>query len=90
MEVDNLFTGAYQHKQTSNFCFSFDLRLFRRAGLVQAVESYCLRPEGPEFESRSPRIAARVRLAANTLPQTPHSAGALCIGYALFDLRLFE
>jgi hypothetical protein len=21
MEVDNLFTGAYQHKQTSNFCF---------------------------------------------------------------------
>ena len=32
--------------------------------------------------SRSPRIAqARVRLATNTLPQTPHRAGALCTGY---------
>ena len=28
-----------------------------RAGLVQAVESYCLWPEGPGFESRSSRIA---------------------------------
>ena len=54
-------------------------------GLVQAVESYRLWPEGPGFESRSPRIAqARVRLATNTLPQTPHRAGALCTGYALF------
>ena len=57
----------------------------RRAGLVQAVESYRLCPEGPGFESRSPRIAqARVRLATDTLPQTPHRAGALCTGYALF------
>jgi len=38
----------------------------------------------PGFESRFPRITqARVRLATNTLPQTPHSAGALCTGYAL-------
>ena len=52
--------------------------------LVQAVESYRLWPEGLGFESRSPRIAqARVRLATNTLPQTPHRAGALCTGYAL-------
>ena len=57
----------------------------RRAGLVQAVESYRLWPEGPRFESWSPRIAqARVRLATDTLPQTPHRAGALCTGYALF------
>ena len=57
----------------------------RRAGLVQAVESYRLWPEGLGFESRSPRIAhARVRLATNTLPQTPHRAGAFCTGYALF------
>ena len=55
----------------------------RRAGLVQAVESYRLGPEGPGFESRSPRIAhARVRLATDTLPQTPHRAGAFCTGYA--------
>jgi len=54
-----------------------------RAGLVQAVEAYRLWPEGPGFESRSPRIAqARVRLATDTLPQTPHRAGALCPGYA--------
>ena len=40
-----------------------------RADLVQAVESYRLWPEGPGFESRSPRIAqARVRLATDTLP----------------------
>ena len=33
---------------------------------------------------RSPRIAqARVRLATDTLLQTPHRAGALCTGYAL-------
>ena len=57
----------------------------RRAGLVQAVESYRRKPEGPGFKSRSPRIAqARVRLATDTLPQTPHRVGALCIGYALF------
>jgi len=56
----------------------------RRAGLVQAVESYRLWPEGPVFESWSPRIAqARVRLATDTLPQTPHRAGALCTGYAI-------
>ena len=56
-----------------------------RAGLVQAVESYRLWPEGPRFESRSPRIAqARVRLATNTLPQTPHRAWALCTEYALY------
>ena len=49
------------------------------------VESYRLWPEGPGFESRSPRIAqARVRLATDTLPQTPHRAGALCTGYTLF------
>ena len=49
----------------------------RRAGLVQAVESYRLWPEGPRFESWSPRIAqARVRLATDTLPQ--------CTGHALF------
>ena len=54
-----------------------------RAGLVQAVESYHMWPEGPMFESRSPRIAqARIRLATNTLPQTPYRAGALCTGYA--------
>ena len=54
-----------------------------RAGLVQAVESYRLWPEGPGFDSRSPRIAqARVRLATDTLSQTPHRAGALCTGYA--------
>ena len=42
-----------------------------RAGLVQAVESYRLWPEGPGFKSWSPRIAqASVRLATNTLPQT--------------------
>jgi len=59
-----------------------------RAGLVQAVESYRLWPEGPGFESRSPRIAqARVRLATNTLPQTPHRAGALCTGYALLGSK---
>jgi hypothetical protein len=54
----------------------------RRAGLVQAVESYRLWLEGPGFESRTPHIAqARVRLATDTLPQTPHRAGALCTGY---------
>ena len=58
--------------------------VFWRAGLVQAVESYRLWPEGPGFESRSSRIAqARVRLATDTIPQTPHRAGALCTGYAL-------
>ena len=58
-----------------------------RAGLVQAVESYRLWPEGPGFESRSPRIAqARVRLATDTLLQTPHRAGALCTGYALYSM----
>ena len=63
------------------------LMLFNwRAGLVQAVESYRLWPEGPRFESWSPRIAqARVRLATNTLHQTPHRAGALCTGYAPFN-----
>ncbi|XP_066340762.1 pentatricopeptide repeat-containing protein At4g14820-like [Miscanthus floridulus] len=56
--------------------------MLRRASLVQAVESYRLRLEGPGFESRSPRIArARVRLATDTLPQTLHRAGALCTGY---------
>jgi hypothetical protein len=51
--------------------------------VVQAVESYRLWPEGPGFESRSPHIAqVRVRLATNTLSQTPHRAGALCTGYA--------
>ena len=45
----------------------------------------------PGFESRSPRIAqARVRLATNTFPQTPHKAGALCIGYALYYLLLSQ
>ena len=40
---------------------------------------------GPGFESRSPRIAqARVRLVTDALPQTPHRAGALYTGYALF------
>ena len=35
------------------------------------------------IESRSPRIAqARVKLAYDILPQTPHRAGALCTGYA--------
>ena len=59
------------------------LSVCRRAGLVQAVESYRLWPECPGFESRSPRIVqARVRLATDTLPQTPHRAGALCTGYA--------
>ena len=63
----------------------FELLKLWRAGLVQAVESYRLWPEGPGFESQSPHIAqARVRLATNTLPQTPHRAGALCTGYALF------
>ena len=58
--------------------------LGRRAGLVQAVESYRMRPEGLGFESQSPRIAqARLRLVTDTLPQTPHRAGALCNGYAL-------
>ena len=58
----------------------------RRTGLVQAVESYRLWPEGPGFESRSSRIAqARVRLATDILPQTPHRAGALCTGYALWS-----
>jgi len=28
----------------------------------------------------------RVRLATNTLPQTPHRAGALCTGYALYRM----
>jgi len=52
---------------------------------VQAVESYRLRPEGPGFQSRSPRIAqARVRLATDTLSQTPHRAGALYTRYILF------
>jgi hypothetical protein len=38
-----------------------------------------LEPDGPGFESRSPRIVqARVRLATNTLLQIPHRAGALC------------
>ena len=37
--------------------------------------------------SRSSRIAqARVRLATNTLHQTPHKAGVLCTRYALFIL----
>jgi hypothetical protein len=50
----------------------------RRAGLVQAVEPYRLWPEGPRFEPRSPRVAqARVRLATDTLPQTPHSGSSL-------------
>jgi len=63
----------------------------RRAGLVQAVESYRLWPEGPGFESRSPRIAqARVRLATDTLPQTPHRAGALCTEYAPFFILVTE
>ena len=57
----------------------------RTANLVQAVESYRLWPEGPGFESRSPRIAqARVKLATDTLPRTPYRAGALCTGYALY------
>ena len=61
-----------------------------RAGLVQAVESYRLWLEGPGFESQSPRIAqARVRLATDTLPQTPHRAGALCTGSALLLFCLF-
>ena len=39
------------------------------------------------FESRSPRIAqARVRLATDTLPQTPHRARALCTGYTHLDV----
>ena len=54
---------------------------------MQAAESYRLWPEGPGFESRSPSIArARVRLAINTLPQTPHRAGALCTGYTLLGI----
>ena len=41
-----------------------------------------------KFESRSPRIAqARVRLATDTLPQTPHRAGALCTGYNVYKFR---
>ena len=52
---------------------------------MQAVESYRLWPEGPEFESRSPCIAqARIRLATNTLPQTPHRVGALCTRYVFY------
>ena len=62
---------------------------FLLSGLVQAVESYRLWPEGLGFESRSPRIAqTKVRLATDTLPQTPHRAGALCTGYALIYLAL--
>ena len=64
-------------------CVTYLGRQFWRAGLVQAVESYRLWPEDPGFESRSPRIAqARVRLATDTLLQTPHRAGALYTGYA--------
>ena len=70
------------------FSLRYLLAYVRRAGLVQAVESYRLRPEDPGFESWSPRIAqARVRLATNTLPQTPHRAGALCTGYLLVCLK---
>ena len=48
--------------------------------------TYCLWPEGLGFESQSPRIAqTRVRLATDTLPQTPHRAGALCSVYALYN-----
>jgi len=57
---------------------------------VLIFESYRLWPKGPGFESPSPRIAqARVRLATNTLPHTPHRAGALCIGYTFFFFLQF-
>jgi len=63
----------------------------RRAGLVQAVESYCLWPEGPGFESRSSRIAqARLRLATDTLPQIPHRAGALYTGSFFMLVGCYE
>ena len=46
--------------------------------------TYRLWPEGSGFESQSPHIAqVRIRLATDTLSQTPHRAGALCTGYVL-------
>ena len=64
------------------FCYSSLAMLKDRPGASG-------KPEGPGFELRSPRIAqARVRLATDTLPQTPHRAGALCTGYALLVLFL--
>ena len=51
--------------------------------------TYRLWPEGPGFESQSPRITqARVRLATDTLPQTPRRAGALCTVYTLYNSML--
>jgi len=32
----------------------------------------------------------RVRLATDTLPQTPHRAGALCTGYTLYSLAMSQ
>ena len=47
--------------------------------------SYKLYQTWVGYESQSPRIVqARVRLATDTLPQTPYRAGALCTGYAFF------
>ena len=68
----------------------------RRAGLMQAVESYRLWSEGPGFKSRPSHIAqVRVRLATDTLPQTPHWVRPFTcrmqrceIGVKLFDSSL--
>jgi len=43
-----------------------------------------------EFSNFNVLAQARVRLATNTLPQTPHRAGALCTGYALYEQTLCE
>ena len=85
---NHLSGSCYIKKLVEKVFYILILETVWRAGLVQAVESCRLWPEGPGFESRSPRIAqARVRLATDTLPQTPHRAGALCTGYALFILE---
>jgi len=60
-----------------------------RAGLVQAVESYRLWPEGSGFESWSSRIAqARVRFATNTLsrPRTEWELSALGTPFFYLDI----
>jgi len=43
-----------------------------------------------EFSNFDVLTQARVRLATNTLLQTPHRAGALCTGYALYEQTLCE
>ena len=77
---------------TDNSWLCLFIRTFHPCcNLMWPEESYRLWPEGPGFELRSPRIAqARVRLATNTLPQTPHIAGALCTGYAIFSILVVE